>query len=181
MSGVETIENVFIPLSDGTKLAARLWLPAQARRPAPAILEYIPYRKRDGTRWRDEPMHGYFAAEGYAVVRVDIRGSGDSDGLLADEYLELEQDDALEVIAWIAARDWCDGGVAIIGKSWGGFNALQIAARRPLALKAIVPVCFTDDRYADDVHYLGGCLITDNLWWGATMLAYQARPTTDCR
>ena len=176
MSDIEVIENVFIPLKDGTRLAARLWLPEEALRPAPAALEYIPYRKRDGTRGRDEPMHSYFATHGYAAVRVDIRGSGDSDGRLEDEYLKLEQDDALEVIAWIAAQDWCDGAVAIIGKSWGGFNALQIAARRPPALKAIIPVCFTDDRYADDIHYMGGCLLNDNLWWGATMLAYQARP-----
>jgi putative CocE/NonD family hydrolase len=176
MSDIEVIENVFIPLKDGTRLAARLWLPKEELRPAPAALEYIPYRKRDGTRGRDEPMHSYFAAHGYASVRVDIRGSGDSDGRLDDEYLKLEQDDALETIAWIAAQDWCDGAVAIIGKSWGGFNALQIAARRPPALKAIIPVCFTDDRYADDVHYMGGCLLNANVWWGATMLAYQARP-----
>jgi uncharacterized protein len=176
MSGIEVIENVFVPLKDGTRLAARLWLPQVELRPAPAVLEYIPYRKRDGTRARDEPMHSYFAAHGYASVRVDIRGSGDSDGRLEDEYLKLEQDDSLEAIAWIAAQDWCDGAVAIIGKSWGGFNALQIAARRPPALKAIIPVCFTDDRYADDIHYMGGCLLNDNLWWGATMLAYQARP-----
>ena len=128
MSDIEVIENVFIPLKDGSRLAARLWLPEGKLRPASAVLEYIPYRKRDGTRARDEPMHSYFAAHGYASVRVDIRGSGDSDGRLEDEYLKLEQDDALEAIAWIAAQDWCDGAVAIIGKSWGGFNALQIAA-----------------------------------------------------
>ncbi|MBV8107923.1 MAG: CocE/NonD family hydrolase, partial [Hyphomicrobiales bacterium] len=109
MSNIEVIENVFIPLRDGTRLAARLWLPEEELRPAPAVLEYIPYRKRDGTRGRDEPMHSYFAAHGYASVRVDIRGSGDSDGRLEDEYLKLEQDDALEAIAWIAAQDWCDG------------------------------------------------------------------------
>jgi predicted acyl esterase len=102
----------------------------------PAILEYIPYRKRDGTRGRDEPMHGYFAAHGYAAIRVDMRGSGESDGHLADEYLKQEQDDALDVIEWIARQPWCNGAVGIQGKSWGGFNALQIAARRPPALKA---------------------------------------------
>jgi putative CocE/NonD family hydrolase len=174
---VRTIENLFIPLSDGTRLAARFWLPDDAeRRPVPAILEYIPYRKRDGTRARDEPMHGYFAAQGYAAVRVDLRGSGDSDGFLDDEYLKQEQDDALEVIAWLAAQPWCSGAVGMMGKSWGGFNALQVAARRPPALKAIITVCSTDDRFADDVHYKGGCLLNDNLWWGSVMLAYQARP-----
>ncbi|OWJ67883.1 CocE/NonD family hydrolase [Inquilinus limosus] len=170
-------ENIWIPLADGTRLAARLWLPEGAETaPAPAVLEYIPYRKRDGTRGRDEPMHGWFAAQGYAALRVDMRGTGESDGHMADEYLKQEQDDALEVIAWIAAQPWCTGAVGMMGKSWGGFNALQVAARRPPALKAIITVYSTDHRYADDIHYQGGCLLNDNLWWGAIMLAYQARP-----
>jgi hypothetical protein len=170
-------EHLFITLRDGCRLAARLWLPEGAEsQPVPAILEYIPYRKRDGTRARDEPMHGYFAGHGYAVLRVDMRGSGESDGLLWDEYLNQEQDDALEVIDWLAAQKWCDGKVGMMGKSWGGFNCLQVAARRPAALKAVLSVCSTDDRYADDIHYMGGCLLNDNLWWGAIMLAYQGRP-----
>ena len=133
---VETVENLWIPLSGGARLAARLWRP-RVPAPVPAVLEYIPYRKRDGTRGRDEPMHGFFAAAGFAALRVDMRGSGDSDGLLHDEYLAQEQDDALEVIAWIAAQPWCSGSVGMMGKSWGGFNALQVAARRPPALQAI--------------------------------------------
>jgi hypothetical protein len=174
---VQIQEHVWITLSDGCRLGARLWLPDVAlQEPVPAVLEYIPYRKRDGTRARDDPMHGYFAAHGYAAVRVDMRGSGESDGHLADEYLRLEQDDALEVIAWIARQPWCNGAVGIQGKSWGGFNALQIAARRPPALKAIITAFSTDNRYTDDIHYMGGCLLNDNLWWGSIMLAYQSRP-----
>jgi putative CocE/NonD family hydrolase len=170
-------EHVWITLSDGCRLGARLWLPdAASTNPVPAILEYIPYRKRDGTRGRDEPMHGYYAQHGYAAVRVDMRGSGESDGHLADEYLQQEQDDALEVIAWIAAQPWCTGAVGMQGKSWGGFNALQVAARRPPALKAIITTNSTDHRYTDDIHYMGGCLLNDNLWWGSIMLAYQSRP-----
>lgn len=172
---VAVTENLWIPLPDGTRLAARMWRPVTDR-PVPAVLEYIPYRKRDGTRGRDEPMHGFFAAAGFAALRVDMRGSGESDGLLDDEYLAQEQDDAVAVIAWIAAQPWCSGGVGMMGKSWGGFNALQVAARRPPALKAIVTVCSTDDRFGDDIHYKGGCLLNDNLWWGAIMLAYQGRP-----
>jgi putative CocE/NonD family hydrolase len=176
---VRVIEHLWIPLADGTRLAARIWLPDAAgadAAPVPAILEYIPYRKRDGTRSRDEPMHHYFASEGFAAVRVDMRGSGESDGLMADEYVLQEQDDALEVIEWIARQRWCSGAVGLMGKSWGGFNALQVAARRPPALKAIITVYSTDDRYADDIHYKGGCLLNDNLWWGSIMLAYQGRP-----
>ena len=170
-------EHLWITLSDGCRLGARLWLPElKPGVKVPAILEYIPYRKRDGTRVRDDPIHGYFAQHGYAAVRVDMRGSGESDGLLADEYLQQEQDDALEVIAWIAAQPWCSGAVGMQGKSWGGFNALQIAARRPPALRAIITTFSTDNRYTDDIHYMGGCLLNDNLWWGSIMLAYQSRP-----
>jgi putative CocE/NonD family hydrolase len=171
------IENLFIPLADGTRLAARIWFPDDIElKPAPALLEYIPYRKRDGTRTRDEPMHGYFAGQGYVSIRVDMRGSGDSDGLMDDEYLAIEQQDAVDVIAWIAEQPWCTGAVGMFGKSWGGFNCLQVAAHRPPALKAIISLNSTDDRYADDIHYMGGCLLNDNLWWATIMLAYQSRP-----
>ncbi len=62
------------------------------------------------------------------------------------------------------------------GISWGGINALQLAARRPPALKAIITVCSTDDRYADDVHYMGGCLLTEDAMWAAFMLTTNALP-----
>ena len=128
---VREIENLWIPLSDGTRIAARLWLPEDAgHAPVPALLEYLPYRKRDGTAWRDALTHPYLTGHGYACVRVDIRGNGESDGLMQDEYLPQEQDDALEVIAWLAAQPWCSGGVGMIGISWGGFNGLQVAMRR---------------------------------------------------
>lgn len=171
---VTVIENEFISLKDGTRLSARIWLPKTEEK-IPALLEYIPYRKTDGTRTRDEPMHGYFAGYGYAVFRVDMRGSGESDGFLEDEYLKQEQDDALEVIEYLAKQEWCNGKVGMMGKSWGGFNALQVAALNPQALKAIIVVGFSDDRYNDDIHYKGGCLLNDNFWWGNIMLAYQSR------
>jgi putative CocE/NonD family hydrolase len=174
---VRVIENEWIPLADGTRLAARLWLPEDAAQdPVPALLEYLPYRKRDSMRLRDDPMHGYFAGHGYASVRVDIRGTGDSDGLIADEYMKQEQDDALEVIAWLAAQPWCKGQVGMFGISWGGFNSLQVAARRPPALKAIISVGSTDDRYATDVHYMGGCMTKDNPDWGAVMFSHLSTP-----
>jgi len=174
---VREVEHCWIPLSDGVRLAARLWLPADAEeRSVPAILEYLPYGKRDGTRERDEPMHRYFAGHGYAAVRVDLRGTGDSEGLLFDEYLEQELLDGCEVIAWIASQPWCDGAVGMIGKSWGGFNALQIAALRPPALRGVISACASDDRYADDAHYKGGCLLAENFRWGAALFALVAHP-----
>src|SRR5262245_37090841 len=139
---VRNVEHFWIPLSDGCRLAARMWMPEDAEKtPVPAVLEYIPYRKSDGTRGRDEPMHGYFAGHGYAAIRVDMRGCGESEGFLYDEYSQQEHDDAVEVIAWIAAQPWCTGAVGMMGKSWGGFNCLQLAARRPPALKAVLSVC----------------------------------------
>lgn len=165
-------DTVWIPLSNGLRLAARLWFPVDAERaPVPAVLEYTPYRRRDQTTARDERVHPYFASHGYASVRVDIRGSGDSDGVLLGEYLAEEQHDALEIVAWLAEQPWCDGSVGMFGFSWGGFNGLQVAALRPASLKAVISLCSTDDRYADDVHMMGGCLLTDKLTWGASMLA----------
>jgi uncharacterized protein len=166
-----------IPLRDGTTLAARIWLPQDAEQnPVPAILEYLPYRKRDGTYERDALTHPYLAGHGYAGVRVDIRGTGESTGLLLDEYAKQEQDDGVELIAWLAAQPWCNGSVGMMGISWGGFNGLQIAARRPPALKAIVTLCSTDDRYADDVHYMGGALLTAGPEWASFFFALQCLP-----
>jgi putative CocE/NonD family hydrolase len=174
---VREIENLWIPLSDGTRLAARLWLPQDAERaPVPALLEYLPYRKRDGTAERDALTHPYLAGHGYAALRVDIRGSGESDGLLSDEYSPQEQDDALEIIAWLAAQPWCSGTVGMFGISWGGFNALQVAARRPPALKAIVTLCSTDDRYRDEVHYMGGAKLDGGFGWAGFFFAEMCRP-----
>jgi putative CocE/NonD family hydrolase len=174
---IREIEHTWIPMPDGIRLGARIWLPENAgAHPVPGILEYIPYRKRDGTRLRDEVHHRYFAAHGYACVRVDLRGSGDSEGVLADEYLQQELEDGVSVIRWIAKQAWCCGTVGMIGISWGGFNGLQIAAMQPPELRAIVTVCSTDDRYTDDVHYMGGCLLGDNLSWASTMFAYNSLP-----
>ncbi len=171
------IENIFIPMPDGCELAARIWLPEDTEsNPVPAILEYLPYRKRDGTAVRDALTHPYFAGHGYACARVDMRGNGDSEGLMFDEYLRQEQDDAVAVVEWLAQQPWCTGKVGMMGISWGGFNGLQVAALRPEALKAIITLCSTDDRYADDIHYKGGALLMENLGWASTMFAYSSRP-----
>jgi putative CocE/NonD family hydrolase len=184
---VRSLGEFWIPVSDGTKLSARAWVPSRAADGAqagasdevlrvPAILEYIPYRHGDFTAVRDSMMHPYFAGHGYASIRVDLRGSGNSEGVLYDEYLTSELDDGEDVIRWIASQPWCDGRVGIIGISWGGFNGLQLAAREIPEIGAVVTASSTDDRYADDVHYMGGCLLTDNLSWASTMLAYNSCP-----
>ncbi len=171
------IADMGIPMPDGVRLSARVWMPEDAgAAPVPVVLEYIPYRKRDGTLDRDELMHPYVAGQGYACVRVDIRGNGDSQGLMTDEYTEQELSDACEVIAWLAAQPWCTGAVGMMGKSWGVFNCLQTAFLRPPALKAVVSVCSTTDRFADDIHFKGGCLLGENFGWASVMLSYSGRP-----
>ncbi|WP_341234970.1 CocE/NonD family hydrolase [uncultured Sulfitobacter sp.] len=165
-----------ITLSDGCRLSARIWRPENSGdAPVPVILEYLPYRKRDGTTARDALTHPWFAERGYACVRVDMRGNGDSQGLMEDEYTPQEQADCIEVIDWLAAQDWCNGRVGMMGISWGGFNGLQVAAHGPDPLKAVITLCSTVDRFADDIHYKGGCLLNENLGWGATMWAYSSR------
>ena len=118
----------------------------------------------------------YLAGHGYACIRLDIRGTGDSEGIITDEYTEQEQLDGVAAIEWMAAQPWCDGQVSMIGISWGGFNGLQIAARQPPALKTIITVGSTDDRYATDIHWVGGCLSKDNFDWSATMFAGNDLP-----
>ena len=176
-AAVTEIEDLRIPLPDGTRLSARVWMPEDATtRPVPAVLEYIPYRKRDGTLPRDELMHPYVAGHGYACVRVDIRGNGDSGGVMEDEYSAQELQDACDVIAWLARQDWCSGTVGMMGKSWGGFNCLQTAFLQPPALKAVISVCSTADRFAEDIHFKGGALLGENFGWGSVMLSYSSRP-----
>ena len=177
LSDIEEIENIYIPLKDGCQLAARIFLPkTRATGSLPAVLEYLPYRKRDLMRSRDEPIHRYFASQGIASIRVDIRGSGDSYGIMHDEYSEQELRDALEVLTWIASQRWSNKKVGMMGISWGGFNSLQIAALNPPELAAIISLCASDDRYSDDAHYMGGCLLNENMQWGSILTMYSAYP-----
>ncbi|SED78168.1 hypothetical protein SAMN05216489_04429 [Streptomyces sp. 3213] len=169
-------EDIRIPMPDGTRLYARVWRPLTDE-PVPALLEYLPYRLTDWTAPRDAQRHPWYAGHGYASVRVDVRGHGNSEGAPGDEYDAQELADGVEVVNWLAAQPWCTGKVGMFGISWGGFNSLQIAALAPEPLKAIVTVCSTDDRYDNDVHYMGGSALAVDLHaWAATMLAFVARP-----
>ncbi|MFD6952214.1 peptidase S15 [Nocardiopsis sp. TSRI0078] len=174
---LHTDEHLWIPMSDGVRLAAKVWRPTSSdATPVPAVLEYIPYRRRDLTAVRDSMHHPYIAGHGYACVRVDLRGTGDSEGVLTDEYLEREQQDAEEILAWLAEQPWCDGSTSMLGLSWGAFAALQVAARQPPSLGTIIISSFTDDRYGDDFHYMGGCLLSDNLAEAGTMFSASTLP-----
>ena len=169
-------EDVWIPMPSGERLYARMWRPVTDE-PVPVLLEYLPYRLSDWTAPRDAQRHPWYAGHGYASVRVDVRGHGNSEGMPGDEYDEQELADGEAVIAWLAAQPWSNGKVGMFGISWGGFNSLQLAARAPEALKAIVTVCSTDDRYDNDVHYMGGSVLAVDMHaWASTMLAFVSRP-----
>ena len=174
---VRVIENDWIPMPDGVRLAVRLWIPEGANaQPVPVVLEYLPYRKRDGVRVRDEATAENLAPYGIAFARIDIRGTGDSDGVMTDEYDEPELRDAVDCIAWLARQPWCNGAVGMRGISWGGINSLQVAARRPPALKAIMSMGSVDNRFTGDAHYIGGALATENFKWGTYFKVYMGAP-----
>lgn len=168
--------NIRIPMSDGVTLAADLFRP-DAPGEFPVVIEYLPYRKND-TTWQGWYGHRYLAERGFVSVRIDVRGSGDSEGLALDEYCPQEQLDGVEAIAWLAAQPWSNGNVGMFGTSYGGFNSLQVAMHRPPALKAICPMYFTDNRYTDDCHYKGGQLqmLYDVGTYGLSMVGRNMLP-----
>jgi hypothetical protein len=158
------MEQAWIPMKDGIRLAATLYMPDGAKQGEkfPALLEYLPYRKDDGTAAGDYPKHAYFARRGFVGARVDIRGFGSSEGVPPErEYSEQEQVDGEQVIAWLARQPWCNGNVGMFGISWGGFTAMQMAMRHPPALKAILAVHATAELFHDDVHYVDGMAHVD--------------------
>jgi len=175
MMGVIKVNHFWIPMPDGTRLGARLWMP-DGKDSYPAILEYIPYRKDDYTVKRDSNTIAHFAKHGFACIRVDMRGSGSSDGIPYDEYTDQEIDDGVAVIDWIASQSWCNGKVGTMGISWGGITGLQLAQRSPDALKTIISLGSTDQRYYDDGGYYMGCMVGQTLGWGAIMFGFNSRP-----
>jgi hypothetical protein len=177
-SGIR-IEKTWIPMSDGVRLAVTLYFPEGAK-PAekfPAILEYIPYRKDDWQESWDYELHSYYVLRGYVSARVDIRGTGSSEGSPPErEYSRIEQSDCSEVIAWLARQSWSDGNVGMTGISWGGFNALQMASRHPPALKAIIAVAATENLFHDDIHYIDGIMHADEYELGMDQELQMTEP-----
>ncbi len=165
-------------MDDGTRIALTTYLPdADGDGPFPAVVESLPYRKDDDCTARDWETFGHLASQGIAGVRIDIRGTGASGGIIEDEYTAREQADTLEILRWTAAQDWCTGNLGMWGISWGGFSSLQTAMLRPPELKAIAPMHATHDRFACDVHYTGGSLhAQEQVDWPASMVVCNALP-----
>lgn len=170
------IEFLRLVMPDGVRLAATLYLPETFDTRIPVILEVLPYRKDDDYLGRDLRNHGFYARNGIAGLRLDVRGTGASEGFPEDEYSEAEHADTLHVIDWLSKQSWCNGNIGMTGISYGAFNSVQIAAMQPKALKAILAVAGTDDRYTDDVHYFGGALHLFENTWAVGMISSNAMP-----
>ena len=153
-----TGQEVRIPMRDGVFLAATLYLPDDSAGPQPCLLEALPYRKDDLTSSYASGYEDLRDRFGYAVCRVDVRGTGSSSGDATDEYPPEEQADLVEVVAWLAEQPWCNGRVGMFGTSYSGFNSLQIACEDAPALGAVFAIYSSDDRWTDDVHWRGGAL-----------------------
>ena len=171
--------NLRLRMRDGIELSANLWEPVATRpdEKFPAILEMIPYRK-DDHRYNTDHRHGqYWAERSFAFCRLDVRGTGSSDGIAYGEYMPEQTQDGYDVVEWLAGQEWCDGNVGMWGISWGGFTSIQVAKLQPPHLKAIIPMYATDDRYLDDVHYLGGCVsLADYSQYAVSMVGMNAMP-----
>jgi putative CocE/NonD family hydrolase len=180
--GVAALFDVRIPVSDGQELSANLWLPeplpdGTGAKTFPAVLEMLPYRKDDWHAASDESRGEWLAARGFAYCRLDVRGTGSSPGIALDEYTARETQDGHDAVEWLAAQGWSNGRVAMWGISYGGFTAIQVALLHPPHLAAIVPMMATDDRYTDDVHYVGGCMTVSELsQYAVSMVAMNALP-----
>jgi putative CocE/NonD family hydrolase len=175
--GLDVRRDVRVPSRDGLTLSVSLFLPRGASEPLPAILNTDPYRKDDWSAGWDLSLAAYLGERGYAYCRLDVRGTGSSDGVAMDEYTEAETLDGHDTVEWLAAQPWCSGEIGMWGLSYGGFTSIQVAATRPPHLRAIVPIQATDNRYTDDVHYVGGAMTVSELaQYAVSQVAMNALP-----
>lgn len=183
-------ERTRIAMSDGVSLAAEIWRPASSGA-FPAILGYHPYEpvaqtapitpsaiaavghfapgQESGNGWIEAGDPTFYARRGYAYALVNIRGTGDSEGV----YRYLSEQEALDghsVIEWIADQEWCDQNVGMFGVSYFARIQYFVAATQPPHLRCIFAPWASPDQYRD-VFYHGGILNKDwPLYWGRSSL-----------
>src|SRR5215212_3324443 len=175
--GVDFRSGIRVRARDGVELSVNLFLPLGATAAVPAILNTDPYRKDDWSAGWDLALASYLVQRGYGYCRLDVRGTGSSGGVAMDEYTAAETQDGHDVVEWLAAQPWCTGAIGMWGLSYGGFTSIQVAATRPPHLKAIVPIQATDNRYTDDVHYVGGAMTVSELsQYAVSQVAMNALP-----
>ncbi|MBI4882545.1 MAG: CocE/NonD family hydrolase [Actinobacteria bacterium] len=169
---------VFIDVEGDVRVAAKLYLPT-TEAPFATLVEALPYRQHDITASYADSYRRFVGEGEFAVVRVDLRGTGASGGVAEDEYPDIERRDLRVVIEWIAAQPWSSGKVGLFGTSYSGFNSLHMAMEGVPQLGAVVATYATDDRYSDDVHYCGGVLrAIDLIDYPLYMIAMNGLPPT---
>ena len=177
MDDIRIERDLRIPVRDGIRLAANLYRPAAPGR-YPALLQYTPYLK-DGIGGRGGVEVGQIALarRGYACLSLDIRGYGESEGVLSPPFAPSEKWDGHDALAWIAEQPWCTGRTGVWGISYGGDTALSIASTRPPSLGAIVAIHAIDDEYTG-AFWPHGCrgALTGEIDWGFRMAGIQLLP-----
>lgn len=173
---IKFLRDQRIPMSDGVTLSASLRLPP-GDGPFPCIIDMIPYRWRDGIAQRDKAVFEPLAALGFACLRLDVRGSGESGGIMDDEYTERQVQDSLDAIEWMSKQPWSNGNVGMMGNSWGGFSALGAVKKGHPALKGAIVSCASDDGHTDDAHFESGVALMENWLWGIHFTTLAAMPS----
>jgi uncharacterized protein len=164
------IRDELITVHDGTELAVRVYLPA-AEGSFPALYAASPYQIDTDTcpasdlfLWYEVgPLEWYVREQGYAMVRLDVRGSGRSGGQWR-VLSAAEQRDHCDVIAWIAAQPWSNGKVGGYGQSYYAMSQWIAAGLRPPALACIAPFDGCVDQYRQSF-YRGGIPSTFSSSW----------------
>ena len=156
------VSSFYIMAADGTRLAADVYLPTgQHDRPYPALLTLTRYRRGLEDAVTGEPLNTlsdldrHFLAHGYALVKVDARGSGASFGTRPVEYGRQEVLDAYDVVDWVVSRAWSDGTVGAYGTSYTGTTAELLAAVNHPAVKAVIPGWSDFDAYPSPIRPYG--------------------------
>jgi putative CocE/NonD family hydrolase len=141
-----------IPMRDGVHLAADVYLPAGAQRPAPAVVFGTPYDKSN--RALNALEGEIYQRNGYVAVVYDVRGRGKSEGEFRAFVHDAE--DGHDVVEWVAAQPWCTGAIGVSGLSYGGWITWATASQRPPHLKAIVSTSAAG-RWMQEIPYTYGC------------------------
>jgi len=162
-----------VTMRDGCRLALDVYLPQQAKGPAPAaklaaIVILTPYYRRFALRsgapagTESSPNAGkyrdFFVPRGYALVVVDVRGTGASFGTRDSFRSPTEREDYREIADWIVAQPWSNGVIGSTGISYPGAAALFLASTGHPAVKAVAPLFAVWNTYVDHF-YPGGVLL----------------------
>jgi len=167
MTAIRILRDVEVPLRDGTRTVAEVWLPDDGQ-PHPALLVRTPYMKEFRVPMTTTNPR-VATARGYAVVVQDTRGKGGSEGEF-EPYVTEEQD-GYDTVEWVAAQEWCSGDVVMTGTSGDGMTQWLAAVGAPPSLRGIAPVLSTDS-YGEGWSYTSGVLEHGFLTtWSATELA----------